>query len=113
MDRYRRRLDALERRLGRVPGGGSGPDPCAVDPALFVATRLGFPDIPAFHQEWFTLALTTPRLCVVAPRGHGKSFVLTVALTAWSSIYSPGTWTYVFAQTGDQAENFDSGLTRR
>ena len=30
--------------------------------------------------------------------------MFTVVLTAWSSIYSPGTWTYVFAQTGDQAE---------
>lgn len=55
------------------------------------------------HWEWSEIAMNLMRGCIVAPREHAKSEVFTVNRTVWRSIYWPGYWTYVFAQTGGQA----------
>lgn len=57
----------------------------------------------ALHWEWSELAMTSPRLCVVAPREHAKSEVFTVNQVTWACQYTPGLQAYCFAQTGDQA----------
>ena len=56
------------------------------------------------HWEWCELAETEQRLCVVAPREHAKSEVFTVNQASWRSIYSPGHWSYLFANSGDQSQ---------
>lgn len=56
------------------------------------------------HWEWTELAMRERRLCVIAPREHGKSETFTVNHLAWRSIYTPGLWSYVFSQTDDQSK---------
>lgn len=61
-------------------------------------------DMTALHWEWCELRMTATRLAVIAPREHAKSETFTINGTAWESIYTPGLWTYIFAQTLDQAK---------
>lgn len=76
---------------------------CASSMAVWAEVKRGFENGP-LHEEWYGLAREETRLALVAPREHAKSECLTVNATAWRSIYRPGTWTYVFADTIDQAE---------
>jgi hypothetical protein len=108
---YRRRLEALERRLTSQSNEAGVSDLGSVHPGVFAEQELGYVNAE-FHWEWYGLAQTEQRLCVVAPREHAKSEVFTVVMTAWASIYQPGTWTYVFAQTGDQAEKLKERVDR-
>lgn len=61
-------------------------------------------EMAPLHWEWCELAMTETRLCVVAPREHSKTETFTVNATAWRTEHTPGLWTYVFCQTGDQAK---------
>lgn len=61
-------------------------------------------DMSPLHWEWCELRMHAKRLAVVAPREHAKSETFTVNGTVWESTYTPGLWTYIFAQTGDQAK---------
>lgn len=56
------------------------------------------------HWEWTELVLRERRLCVIAPREHGKTVTFTVHHLAWRSMYTPGLWSYVFSQTDDQSK---------
>lgn len=76
---------------------------CATHLGVWTARRLGL-DMSPVHWEWAELAMTRQRLALVAPREHGKSIAISVNATVWRSIYQPGTWTYLFANTADQAE---------
>jgi hypothetical protein len=58
----------------------------------------------ALHWEWCELAMSRSRLAVVAPREHAKSETFTVNQVVWRSIYTPGMWSFVFGQTGDQSK---------
>lgn len=73
--------------------------------------RMGLKMAP-LHWEWCRLRMTAKRLAVVAPREHSKTETFTVNGTAWESIYTPGLWTYVFANTGDQAKLFLQRIVR-
>jgi hypothetical protein len=57
------------------------------------------------HWEWCRIRQTEKRIAVIAPREHAKSETFTVNGTAWESVYTPGLWTYIFAQTFDQSKN--------
>lgn len=61
-------------------------------------------DMAPIHWEWCELAMNERRLALVAPREHSKSETFTVNATAWRCEKFPGMWTYIFAQTGDQAK---------
>lgn len=76
---------------------------CQASPAVFAERKLGYRNAD-FHDEWYRLILQSTRLCLVAPRDHSKTEVVTVVQTSWRSIYRPGTWTYLFCNTGDQAK---------
>lgn len=76
---------------------------CRIDPGVWAQEKRGFCNAPV-HDEWYALLQKHARLCVVAPREHAKTEVFTVNATAWRSIYHPGTWTYLFAQTKEQAQ---------
>jgi hypothetical protein len=77
---------------------------CATHLGVWTARRLGL-DMAAVHWEWTELAMTCSRLAVVAPRDHSKSSTFSVHATAWRSIYQPGIWSFLFAQTSHQAED--------
>lgn len=74
---------------------------CRANPGVWAEQRRGFTNA-ALHWEWYNLATSAARLAVVAPREHAKTECLTVNMTAWRSIFQPGTWTYVFANTKEQ-----------
>lgn len=95
--------------VDRLPASRSGRSAMcqAAEPGVFASGRLGYANEP-FHWEWYRLMAAHRRLCVVAPRDMAKSECFTVVQTAWRTIFRPGTWTYVFAATGEQAENLKS-----
>jgi hypothetical protein len=74
----------------------------SASPAIWAQQKLGLTNAP-FHEEWYRLARDHQRLCLVAPREHAKSAVITVNLAAWTSIYQPSFWSYIFAATDDLA----------
>lgn len=76
---------------------------CRANPGVWAEEKRGFVNADV-HWEWYRLLTGTNRLAVVAPREHAKTEVFTVNGTAWRSIMTPGTWTYVFAQTLDQGK---------
>lgn len=57
------------------------------------------------HWEWTELLMRERRLCVIAPREHGKTATFTVHHLAWRSMYTPGLWSMVFSQTVEQSKN--------
>lgn len=84
---------------------------CRANPAVWAERKRGFRNAP-IHLEWYGLMLRERRLAVVAPREHSKTEVFTVNATAWRSIYQPGTWTYVFAQTAEQGHELKQRIDR-
>lgn len=56
------------------------------------------------HQEWDELVTTYKRLCVLAPRDHGKTWFFDFALPIWYAFTRPGSVIYIFSATQDQAD---------
>lgn len=55
------------------------------------------------HIAWDKL-LESPRLCVLAPRNHGKTYFFSFAYPIWKAFYGPGKEGYIFSATDKQAE---------
>lgn len=56
------------------------------------------------HHEWSELAVETERVCVLAPRDHGKSFLWNKAYPIWRGAYGrPGDIGYIFSANQDKA----------
>lgn len=86
------------------------------DLAYFAETMLDM-EIADHHKAWSTLVARYPKLCVNAPRDHGKSFMFSFAYTIWRLYYNwlpkfdPGTMKsiprvsigYIFSNTQDQS----------
>lgn len=56
------------------------------------------------HEEWSDLIALHKRLCILAPRDHGKSYMLTLAYPLWKAWKEPGSTGFIFSKTQDQAE---------
>lgn len=91
-------------RLASLPKRDQARVLMRANPGVWATIVRGFQNQP-FHWEWYDQMMASSRLCVVAPRDHAKTEVFTVNQTAWRSLFRPGTWTYVFANTGDQAKD--------
>jgi len=46
------------------------------------------------------------KIAVIAPRGHGKSTLSSVAIPAWAALYNKKKFTYFISANGDTAANF-------
>lgn len=92
------------RRLAGMPPGTVEELMVKASLGYWTERRMRLPMSP-LHWEWCRLRTEGKRLAVLAPREHAKSETFTVNGTAWESVYNPGLWTYIFAQTGEQAEN--------
>ena len=57
-----------------------------------------------FHWEWYATEIKYRRFCIIAPREHAKSEVLSVITTAHRAVYRPGYWQYLFADTESQSK---------
>jgi hypothetical protein len=96
-------VDRLPEALRSLPRDVAEDLMCRADAGIWAERRRGMTNAP-LHWEWYDLLLRETRCAVCAPREHAKTEVFTVNGTAHRSIYAPGTWTYVFANTADQAE---------
>ena len=92
----------LPERLAKMPVAQVEELVCRGHMGVWAERRRGFQNAP-FHWEWYDLRMTGQTVACVAPREHAKTEVFTVNGTAHDSIYKPGTWTYIFANTMDQA----------
>jgi hypothetical protein len=96
-------VDRLPEVLRSLPRDQAEDMLCRADAGVWAERKRHFSNAP-LHWEWYDLLRRETRCAVVAPREHAKTEVFTVNGTAHRSIYVPGTWTYVFANTADQAE---------
>lgn len=55
------------------------------------------------HEQWDELVRKYDRLCVLAPRDHGKSFFFSFAYVIWKAYYEPNQKIYIFSATQEQA----------
>jgi hypothetical protein len=55
------------------------------------------------HITWSKLLRSTKRLCILAPRDHGKTYFFNFAYPIWMADTRPGSKGYIFSATKDQA----------
>lgn len=55
------------------------------------------------HEEWDYLLTTYDRLCVLAPRDHGKTFFWDFAVPIWKILTQPNGSGFIFSSTQPQA----------
>ncbi len=96
----RRRLLEWERliRAWRPPR-----PPASVE--RFVTETLGY-DCTSFHRRWWEFVRSEPRSLLLAPRGHGKSTIITVAMTIGDLIEDPDMRLLLVSNTRAQAAAF-------
>jgi hypothetical protein len=56
------------------------------------------------HIEWDQLVTQNQRVCVLAPRDHGKTFFFDFAYPIWKAVTMPGGIGFLFSATKDQAK---------
>jgi hypothetical protein len=56
------------------------------------------------HIEWDSLVTENQRVCVLAPRDHGKTYFFDFALPLWKAVTMPGGVGFLFSATKDQAK---------
>lgn len=59
--------------------------------------------ISEHHEEWDHLLVNHDRLCILAPRDHGKTFFWDFAVPIWKVITQPQGSGFIFSATQDQA----------
>jgi len=75
------------------------------DPAWFVEQLLGYTFAP-FHREWWQYQTEHRASLLLAPRGHGKSTILTVSYALWKLALDPELRILIVSNTLDQAKAF-------
>ena len=75
------------------------------DPDLFVRETLGY-QFTDFHRRWWRFTAANPVSLLLAPRGHGKSTILTVAYGLYRLLAEPELRLLIASNTGAQAEGF-------
>ncbi len=60
--------------------------------------------ISEHHEGWDDLVADYDRICVLAPRDHGKTFFFDFAYPVWKVFYGPRTKGFIFSATKEQAE---------
>jgi len=74
-------------------------------PKLFLSYILGF-DLQPFHKEWLDLVDRNRFTLILAPRGSGKSTVVTVGYSLWKALMDPQLRVLIVSNTQSQAETF-------
>lgn len=59
--------------------------------------------IAEHHEEWDDLIAAHDRVCVLAPRDHGKTFFFDFAYPIWKAATQKGSIGFIFSATQDQA----------
>lgn len=72
-------------------------------PGSFVRGVLGY-EFTGFQARWFRLQLDNRRTMILAPRGHGKSTICTVAYVLWKLLQNRDARILIVSNTADQAD---------
>jgi hypothetical protein len=72
-------------------------------PDFFVRNVLCYEFTP-FHARWFSFQNTHSETLILAPRGHGKSTICTVAYSLWKLLRNPDTRILIVSNTAEQAD---------
>lgn len=75
------------------------------DPGEFVRAVMGR-EFTDFHRRWWNFTAAHAQSLILAPRGHGKSTILTVAYTLKRLLERPDTRALIASNTAAQAEGF-------
>ena len=59
-----------------------------------------------FHAEWLRFRMRHDETLILAPRGHGKSTILTVAYGLWRAVQNPDRRILIVSATAAQARAF-------
>jgi len=62
--------------------------------------------VETFHEAWMRFRLAHRETLVLAPRGHGKSTILTVAYGLWKAVGRPDLRALIVSNTFMQAQGF-------
>ena len=60
-------------------------------------------EVADHHMEWNDLVMCHDRICVMAPRDHGKCYFFVFAFPIWKAEFNPVGKGYIFSATQDQA----------
>lgn len=72
-------------------------------PAFFVREVLGY-EFPDFQRRWLQFQRKNPETLILAPRGHGKSTICTIAYSLWKLVRDADTRILIVSNTADQAD---------
>jgi len=75
------------------------------EPAFLIDKLLGL-RLEPFHHRWLAFIRPRGRSLVLAPRGHGKSSVLTIGYTVWKVLADPDVRVLLVSNTHSQAAAF-------
>ncbi len=75
------------------------------DPFWFVTKVLGY-RLEDFHRAWWRFQEDNPRTLILAPRGHGKSTILTIAYSLWNLVRDRNLRILIVSNTQSQARAF-------
>lgn len=75
------------------------------NPLEFITKFLGY-DLMPFHQKWWEFQSKNNASLLLAPRGHGKSTILTIAFSLFSILNNPNLRILIVSNTAAQAEAF-------
>jgi len=81
------------------------PPPVPRDPEKFITKVLGY-ELTDFHYNWWRFAAQHRQSLLLAPRGHGKSTILTVSFTLFTILRDPETRVLIISNTAAQAQAF-------
>jgi len=76
----------------------------ALDNYEFFITRILRLDFKPFHKRWFDFQMANRETMILAPRGHGKSTICTVAYSLWKLLKEPKTRILLVSNTSEQAQ---------
>lgn len=76
-----------------------------LDPTAFLSRVLGY-QLTSFHREWWRFQLEHRASLLLAPRGHGKSTILTISYSLWTIARDRERRILIVSNTLDQAKSF-------
>ncbi len=75
------------------------------DPESFICHTLGY-ECKGFHQRWWDFVESSRQSLVLAPRGHGKSTIMTIAFSIYRVLCAPDVRILICSDTAAQAKAF-------
>lgn len=80
--------------------------------ALYASENISGPAYPPYngraivsehHERWSDMIEQSDRVCILAPRDHGKSFMISRAYSLWMAEKNPGHYGFIFSASDAQA----------